>query len=106
MKNLILRRTLALFSVLLAISISHAGIAPSRERLTNYDRRSVEVAAAATPEQQAGVEALRTELPTAKVEFDPLIHAPKVISVSDGFLTGPGGQGKGISAGIAARFAG
>ena len=48
-------------------------------------------------ERERGKGHLAEQLPSAVVDFDPLLDAPKFIRASDGFLTGPAGQGRAVS---------
>jgi uncharacterized repeat protein (TIGR01451 family) len=74
--------------------------APERPMLPDFDKRLL-LAPQADPQaalKQEGVATLHERLPTAKVDFDPLLGSPKFIHASDGFLSGPDGIGKGIPA--------
>ncbi len=73
--------------------------------LPNFDVRSSAVPAAAAPEKSAALEILRQSVPSVKVEFEPVSGAPKMVASTDGFLTGPEGRGKTISASNLASFA-
>ena len=69
-----------------------------RQELPDFDIR---VPLAPKPERlserQAGQSLLAGQLPSAVVDFDPLLDSPKFIRSRDGFLTGPDGQGRAIS---------
>jgi uncharacterized repeat protein (TIGR01451 family) len=74
--------------------------APDRPMLPDFDKRLL-LAPQADPQaalKREGVAALHERLPTAKVDFDPLLGSPNFIHATDGFLTGPNGAGKGVSA--------
>ena len=62
---------------------SRAPAAPKSERLA---------------ERQGGQTRLAGQLPSAAVDFDPLLDSPKFIRAQDGFLTGPNGEGRAVSA--------
>jgi hypothetical protein len=87
--------------------------APDHEELPNLDRR-LEIAAqkakaAATNVVTVTISAkrlardeaatkLRARLPEVQIDYDEIIGSPKWIAARDGFLTGPGGAGRGGSA--------
>ena len=79
---------------------------PKREALPNIDQRQREAApAAAVPaERAAGAAAMQAQVPKSRVDFDPVTRAPKMVSATEGFLTGAGGQGRGVTAATAAAF--
>jgi uncharacterized repeat protein (TIGR01451 family) len=74
------------------------GILPSQQTpLPNYDKRpgaSTGVQAARGP----AIAQLRSRLPAARVSFDRITGSPAWVRATDGFLSGPGGQGRGIAA--------
>src|SRR5712671_1594747 len=84
-----------------------AFLPPDRPALPNIDRRTDGTLTnpVVSSNRQAAVERLRTRLPQAQVEFDQVSGAPKYISAGGQFLSGPNGQGKAVSAAVAARFA-
>ncbi|MBI5384185.1 MAG: M36 family metallopeptidase [Verrucomicrobia bacterium] len=47
---------------------------------------------------------LHARVPRARVEFDPVVGSPKSVAASDGFLSGPRGEGRGISKAAADAF--
>lgn len=72
--------------------------------LPNLDARMPVAVAALAPEKTAALERLRQVMPSVKVELEPVSAAPKMVSASDGFLTGPNGSGATISAKNLASF--
>ena len=76
---------------------------PAQEPLANFDKRTAAAAPAAGP--AAAVAALQARLPKARVDFEIITGSPKMVSGTDGFLTGPDGHGGGVSAATAAQFA-
>src|SRR5258706_1001766 len=96
------RRWLALAPIL-ALSFVPAALAQLRPAhradVPDFDHR---VASSQTPaqlaEREKGRAQLAARLPSATVDLDPLLATPKFIHASDGFLTGPTGQGRSVSA--------
>jgi uncharacterized repeat protein (TIGR01451 family) len=84
---------------------SAAALPPERAGLPDFDRRAGKAAVAAADGQQAAVAALRTQVAGAGIDFNEVAGGPKWIRSRDGYLSGPGGEGKGISAAVAAGFA-
>ena len=82
--------------------------APDRPPLANFDqRREKNVSAPAiSTEQSAAAAQLRARVSKAKVDFDDVTRAPKLVQASDGFLSGPDARGKAISSATTAAFAG
>ncbi len=99
MKNL---STLKLVSVVLMLIVA-AGVwafQPSgHPPLPDMDKRSGRgVQTKDPPAAQAGAaRELQTRVPGAKIEFEPITGAPKMVSVPGGFLTGAAGKGAAIS---------
>jgi len=88
--------------LLMANSLVAAGGAS----LPNLDARQVPGKTARVSEpQRLELARLRSVLPRIKVDFDPLLGSPRMVAGASGFLTGPSGSGKAVSAGAAARFA-
>ena len=96
------------FSALLLMSAAEglAFTSPGRAPLPNLDNRTKEPQAGAAPSaaQRGAVEQLRSRLPEARVDFDPVTAAPKLVSAGAKFLSGANGQGQAISAAVAAGF--
>ena len=86
---------------------------PSDPPLPNYDQRrtgqATGLASAAgqvTPPARAqAAAALRARVPGVQIDFDDLLQTPRYIGSPHGFLTGPGGEGKAVSADRAKAFA-
>ena len=83
-----------------------AFIAPPGNELPNFDVRRPGADAAAAVEKRSAVSALRSLLPEARVDFDERVGTPRWIVVERGFLTGPGGRGRGVGPTAAALAAG
>src|SRR5262245_6491666 len=81
------------------VSAAHAQVRPtSHAPKAEYDRRAaVQQSEALTRAQQAVTE-LKSQLPSAAVDFDELLGTPKFARSQDGFLTGPGGEGRAVTA--------
>src|SRR5512140_3685997 len=91
----------------LGISLSSwAFRAPDRPPLPNVDVRA-KPGAAAKPSaaQAAALNQLRTVLPAAKADFDPITGGPKFITGGREFLTEPNGAGKAVPSAAAQQFA-
>ena len=75
--------------------------------LPNFDKRDggLPSANAVSADQRDGAAQLRLRLPQARVDFDPITGAPKLISAGDGFLSGANGRGKSVSGSVGAAFA-
>ncbi len=95
-----------LSAILLPGANVRAILPPTQTPLPNFDRR-IEGRTNETPSDavRAAERRLKTELPRARVSFDPVSRAPRYISTGGEFLTAAGGRGKTVSAGTAARFA-
>ena len=89
MKTRMLLILALLASLLLFTAEGPAFIAPERVPLPNLDTRTdkpqPEVAPSA--EQGAAVVLLRSRLPEARVDFEPVTGAPKLVSAGEKFLT-------------------
>jgi hypothetical protein len=81
---------------------SHAAV--DRASLTNFDVRASSPRKSAHPQQKAAHEKLKQAVPSAAVDFDPLLNTPKWVHATGGFLTGENGEGKSISAETAKKF--
>ena len=102
MKRLIVR-TGALLTLLALVLAARAVDEPERPPLPNLDQRDLAAAKAPPAQaeplvQAAAVSRLQARVPGAKVERDALLGTPKFICSTTGFLTGPNGEGKGVSA--------
>src|SRR2546425_12199126 len=99
----------AIFSTFLLLSGApgRAFMPPERPLLPNFDKRAASAhnLDAVSAEQRAAAEQLRARLPQVRVDFDPLLGAPKLISAGEEFLSGTNGRGKAISAAVAQSFA-
>ena len=82
-----------------------AQTAPPRVPLANLDARTSAAPLLVAPETAAAAaESLRRAVPGLMVEFDRVSGAPKMISSTEGFLTGPDGKGATIAAKNLAGF--
>src|SRR4051794_4709912 len=93
-------RRLAIAASVLLAGQAFAFLPPANPPLPNFDSRNVQAVQEATlpSEQAAGLSELRAAVPTVKVDFEPVTRAPKQILSHDGFLSGPMGLGRAISA--------
>ncbi len=87
--------------VLVVCFSARALLPPDPAPLPDVDKRA---AAAPSPEREQGRRRLKSQLPSAQVEFDALLGAPKFIRASDGFLTGANGEGRAVSRAAAQRL--
>lgn len=79
---------------------------PVRPMLPAIDKRLADTPIPApSDEKLQAAESLRQLVPTLQVAFEPVSGSPKSVSATDGFLTGPDGQGATLSAATRARFA-
>ncbi len=101
------KRAIATVLALLWVGPAHALLPPKhREPTPNYDcRTGTTLDVAEKNRQQAGLNRLRAQLPTGRVDFDPWTGSPKFIRALDGFLTGPEGRGRAVSHQTARAFA-
>jgi hypothetical protein len=81
-------------------------LSPKSEPFTNYDKRiellkqsPAKQASAATlgPAQDQAVTALQSAIPDLRISKDRILGTPANVAAARGFLTGPGGKGKGLS---------
>src|SRR5450432_1296802 len=100
-----MKKQVVLFGAVLTLislirSTGLAALPPDNKPLPNYDGRTAvaDARGASTSDQRAAVEKLRSRVPQARVDFDTLTGAPKSVAASDGFLTGPAGEGRAVSA--------
>ncbi len=85
---------------LLFVTPGLAQVRPThRPDMPNFDNR---LPLAPTPgrntEREQGKSHLAAQLPSAVVDFDSLLDAPKFVRAGDGFLTGADGQGRAVTA--------
>src|SRR6266702_5333706 len=72
---------------------------PSQPRLPNFDKRQ-DGAAKEKRLSEAGAAAadqLRARVPHLRIDLDEVLGTPKLVGSPDGFLSGPNGEGRGIS---------
>ncbi len=94
-------------TVWLCLMVMKGAAAPLSQRpdLPNFDHRTGGAAANAASERQASTTELRAQVAGVRIDFDEVVGAPKWIRSPEGYLSGPGGEGKGISAATTAGFA-
>jgi uncharacterized repeat protein (TIGR01451 family) len=82
------------------VPVARAQTRPThREDIPNFDRRTgAAPGAAELAQRQTGQAHLRALLPTAAVDFDGLVQSPKFVRARGGFLTGPNGEGRAVTA--------
>lgn len=102
MKHLMVRAGL-LLTLLALVAVARAVQEPPRAPLPNFDQRDEAAlkrppAPAEGPAQTAAAARLQARVPGVKVERDARLATPKTISSTTGFLTGPAGEGRGVSA--------
>src|SRR5262245_52057084 len=78
---------------------------PAQSSLPNFDKRKAGDKAMLAEDKAAAVVSLHARIAGVKVDFDYITGSPKMISAATGFLSGPNGKGKGISAEAADAFA-
>jgi hypothetical protein len=84
---------------------------PAQSPLPNFDKRTAAPAGGPalqaiptpdrfdfTPAQRASVSILKNRVPGVRIEPAPFTRAPRLIAAEQGFLTGPGGVGRAVSA--------
>lgn len=76
---------------------------PGHEPLPDFDKREGRTPAAVARASSAELEQLGRRVRGARVDFDRLTGTPRVVGSTEGFLTGPRGEGRGVTA-AAARF--
>jgi uncharacterized repeat protein (TIGR01451 family) len=85
------------------VSRVNAQLRPAQEQtIAAFDSRAAvaEKSGEAALRMQAEAR-LKSDLPSVTVSYDPLLGTPKFIRAQDGFLTGPNGQGRAVSAATA-----
>ncbi len=86
-------------SLLLFVVSGVWGFQPSsRPHLPDFDKRTEAGIVAPKPERNAARAHLRARLPDHKLDWDDTTGGPRWIISANGFLSGPKGEGKGISA--------
>ena len=72
---------------------------PEREALPHFDKRLAEGREAnkIAPDKKAALDRLKKNIPAVEVDHDPILGSPKFVHSPKGFLSGPNGEGKGIS---------
>src|ERR1051325_9696108 len=80
--------------------------APANRSISHYDKRWADhpKAPELSPDKQAGADHLHQLVPGASPQLDRIRHAPNFVADPNGFLTGPNGQGKGVSPRMAAAI--
>ncbi len=79
---------------------------PDHAAAPNVDLRKPQPAADQLRGERAKAAAhLRGQLPAAAIDLDPVTGAPKFIRASDGFLTGPNGEGRAVTSASARAHA-
>src|SRR3954465_6776858 len=71
-------------------------VGPPGRPLPNLDKRGQLNSPGLPAEKAVAVEQLRNRLPSAHVDFDPLLLSPRMVFAADGFLTGPNAQGRAL----------
>jgi hypothetical protein len=96
-------KTRALIIAVLGLTMSQAWDAnafqhPEQPQLPNYDQRKQQptVAAASSSVQDDAAVALESRVPTLRLVKHATLRTPRLLSAQRGFLTGVGGQGKGL----------
>ncbi len=95
---------IACLSLTLVVPAARAFRPPSNPELPNFDSRAALEQPPLAAEKTAAVKALAAQASDIGVDFDEHTGTPKWIRSSEGFLSGPGGAGKAISAKAAATF--
>jgi len=82
------------------VSVASAQLKPSHEpTLPDFDNRAAATPPAGfTAERNLAKARLTTMLPSVSVDYDRLTESPSFVRASDGFLSGPSGQGRALSA--------
>lgn len=95
----LMRLAILAAAVLVLSSRAHGFQQPGREPLPDFDLRQTQQLSGQKPSSERALAetALRLWVPDVKVDFDPLSGSPRSIASTTGFLTGPSGEGKGIS---------
>jgi hypothetical protein len=102
-----IRTSVALILLVLPLLSARNGLAfqpPERPGLPDIDRRGGGAAVAAARERQVAVAELRAQVAGVGIDFNEVVGGPKWVRSRNGYLSGPGGEGKGISAAVAAGY--
>jgi uncharacterized repeat protein (TIGR01451 family) len=87
------------FLIAALVSAANAQVRPtSHAPKPEYDRRAAAAQPEALTRSQQALADLKSQLPSAAVDFDQLLGTPKFARSQDGFLTGPNGEGRAVSA--------
>ena len=96
-----MKRVLTLSAILWCSVLSVLAFRPPNQALLpNYDKRTgaqpaqTELAA----DKKAAADRLKQQVPGAKLRVNPVLRSPEFVADPHGFLTGPAGQGRGVSA--------
>jgi len=97
---------LPFFAVLVAGTLP-AAPAAGTERLRDFDRRGEQRGKAVewAPRQKDALDELKRRVPEIEAEIDSTVGSPKWLRARNGFLTGPNGEGRAVSAKAAQAFA-
>ena len=93
MKSRLLCSSVYSATLLLLALPTLASLSPSVAPLPNFDKRLESPQGKPTPTAKAAIGLLQERVPGLKVDFDPVIGSPKIVSATDGFLTGPDAGG-------------
>jgi hypothetical protein len=97
---------LSTLALIVWVSRAMAFHQPDRPGLPNFDKRAANGAQIASQDEGARAELkrLRAQVPDVQVDFHGILASPAWIHSATGFLSGPAGNGRGISARTAAGF--
>jgi len=93
MKSRLLCSSVYSATLLLLALPTLASLSPSVAPLPNFDKRLESPQGKPTPTAKAAIGLLQERVPGLKVDFDAVIGSPKIVSATDGFLTGPDAGG-------------
>src|SRR5688572_857949 len=89
---------LCVFACLGAVSAAWAVEKPAHGELPNFDKRGkAGKPHELSPERGRAADKLRARVPNVRVELDEVTGSPRFVASPHGFLSGPRGQGRGIS---------
>jgi uncharacterized repeat protein (TIGR01451 family) len=92
------RSTVLIAVAALTGATAFAQVRPThRADIPDFDSRAVNATAALAPSRGEAKARLASMLPRVSVDIDPLLQTPSFIRSQDGFLSGPGGQGRAIT---------
>lgn len=97
---------LAAGMLLLSLSAARSFEPPAEPSLPNFDHRKTLAPQAKAPDQArtTALGQLRARVPGLRIAWDEILDTPAWIASPDGFLSGPKGEGKGISPARARAF--